>query len=102
MTEAKKYQLQDLIEKIDQVDSMIKLHADNPSSFMLEQYEAKKQKLLGYLIDELIDSTLRSPYSFRIIVLALQKYYPEVISGKSRIKKGKNDDTLKDLEAALV
>lgn len=56
VTESKKYQLQDLIEKIGEVDKMVKIHSSNPSKFMLEQYKAKKEKLLGYLIDELSTS----------------------------------------------
>jgi hypothetical protein len=103
MNEAKKYKLQDLIEKIDQVDQMIKLHSSNPSTFMLDQYKAKKEKLLSYLIDELVDSKLRSPYSFKLIFMAISKYYPNVTKAKSlkdpveiRYKE------LRDLEDVLV
>jgi hypothetical protein len=100
MKESKKYQLQDLIEKIEKVDEMVKVHASNPSKFMLEQYEAKKEKLLGYLIDELVDAKIRSPYSFKLIILALIKFYPELMSPKN--KKDKHYDELKDLEEVLV
>ena len=102
MNESKKYQLQDLIEKIDRVDKMVKLHADNPSKFMLEQYEAKKEKLLCYLIDELVDAKLRSPYSFRLIHLALKKYYPEIANPKKRILRNGRNKELMELEAVLV
>ena len=101
MNESKKYQLQDLIEKIDRVDRMIKLHATNPSKFMLSQYEAKKEKLLSYLIDELVDAKLRSPYSFRIIMLALTKYYPQLQKNKVQIKD-RHYNELKELELVLV
>jgi hypothetical protein len=103
LTQSKKYQLQDLIEKIEQVDKMVKLHASNPSKFMLEQYEAKKEKLLGYLIDELADAKLRSPYSFRLIILALMKFYPELTKPKNKaILQDKHYNELKGLEAVLA
>ncbi len=101
----KKYQLQDLIEKIGEVDKMIKFHSSNPSKFMLEQYEAKKEKLLGYLIDELVDAKLRSQYSFRIILLALIKFYPQLGKANSHTifnKKDKHYGELKNLEAVLA
>lgn len=102
MNEAKRYQLQDLIEKIDQVDKMIAIHSGNSSKFMLEQYKAKKEKLLGYLIDELVDSRIRSPYSFRIILLALNKYYPNLTSKSKRsLSKEKHYDELMSLESVL-
>jgi len=105
MKEHKKYQLQDLIEKIKKVDDMIKFHSSNPSTFLLDQYQAKKEKLLSYLIDELITSEVRSPYSFKLIIMALIKFYPELEIGKpekiSRSKKNNSND-LKELEKSLV
>ena len=47
MKASKKHQLQDLIEKIGQVDKMVKLHSTNPSKFMLEQYKVKKEGKCG-------------------------------------------------------
>ena len=108
MSAAKKYQLQDLIERIERVDNMLKLHSSNPSKFMLEQYEAKKIKLLGYLIDELVDAKLRSAYSFRLIAMALAKFYPEFKkenkskSANSKLAKNKNYKELKALETVLA
>ena len=101
MSEAKKYQLQDLVEKIDRVDKMIKFHSSNPSKFMLVQYEAKKEKLLSYLIDELVDAKLRSPYSFKLVFMALNKYYPE-IQKKQIPAKDKYYQELKTLEPVLA
>lgn len=105
LSESKKYKLQDLIEKINEVDKMVKIHSSNPSKFMLEQYEAKKEKLCGYLIDELVDAKLRSRYSFHIVALALSKFYPEVINGKTNsatLTKDKHYSELKKLEAVLA
>jgi hypothetical protein len=101
ISESKKQQLQELIEKIENVDKMIKLHSSNSSQFMLEQYQSKKEKLLGYLIDELIHAKLRSPYSFKLIMLALQKFYPE-LKKSSKLLKDKHYKELKDIEAVLV
>jgi hypothetical protein len=103
MNNTKKYQLQDLIEKIERVNKMIKVHSSNPSKFMAEQYEAKKEKLLGYLIDELVDAKLRSPYSFQLIRLALNKFYPELKNGKKkRPVHDKHYAELKGLENVLA
>ena len=103
MKESKKYQLQDLIDKIDKVDNMVKLHSSNPSKFMLEQYEAKKEKFLGYLILELIDAKVRSPYSFRLILLALRKYYPEMLNPQENsLLKDKHYKELMPLESVLA
>jgi hypothetical protein len=103
MNESKKYELQDLIEKIDQVDKIITIHAGNPSKFMLEQYMAKKEKLLSYLIDELVDQKVRSAYSFKLISLALNKFYPDIAKKNNRqLSKVKNYKELKELEAVLA
>ncbi|HLG02637.1 MAG TPA: hypothetical protein VI731_03520 [Bacteroidia bacterium] len=100
MSDSKKYQLQDLIERIEAVDRMLKEHASNPSSFMIEQYEAKKIKLLGYLIDELVDSRLRSPYSLHLVSLALKKFYPDLTkAGKSKRINNRLDKSYKELKA---
>jgi hypothetical protein len=105
LSDSKKYKLQDLIERIEEVDAMVKLHSSNSSKFMFKQYEAKKEKLLGYLIDELADAKLRSPYSFRIIALALHKFYPEFVKEKTKtstLSKDKHYSELRNLEEVLV
>jgi ribosomal protein S15P/S13E len=98
---SKKYQLQDLIEKIEEADKMIKAHSKNSSKLMLEQYEAKKQKLLGYLIDELVDAKVRSPYSFKLIYMALHKFYPKLMKSEYKETAGTSKE-LKSLEAVLA
>lgn len=85
---------------------MIKIHINNPSGFMLEQYQAKKEKLLSYLIEELTDAKVRSPYSFRLIMLALNKFYPDIQNKPVKLNLKKQDninlDDLKELERALA
>jgi len=102
MEDSKKYQLRDLIEKIGKADEMVKLHSKNPSKFMRSQYEAKKEKLLSYLIDELADAKVRSPYSFKLIYMAIQKYYPQLMKIKTTNKMNIDFKDLKDLEAVLA
>ena len=103
MNETKKNRLIDLIEKIDQIDKMIALHANNPSKFMLEQYMTKKEKLFGFLVDEFVDAKIRSPYSFRLIMLALKKYYPDITSiNNTNLSKEKHYNELMDFESALI
>ena len=102
ITDFKLHMLQDLIEDLKKVDAMVKLHSSNPSKFMLNQYLAKKEKLLSFLIDELIDSKVRSVESFRIISLALMRFYPE-FSHPLLDRVGPTDSQVfKELEAALV
>lgn len=105
VSDFKIHKLEDLIGKIEEVDKMVKLHTGNPSKFMLEQYQAKKEKLLAYLIEDLADAKLRSPYSFKIIILALIKFYPELLDGKKEkaiLKKDRHYSELKNLEAVLA
>lgn len=103
MNESKKHQLQDLIEKINRVDKMIQLHSSNPSDFMIKQYNAKKEKLLGYLIDELVDAKVRSPYSFKLILLALNRFYPDLMKlGSKQNPEEIRHKELRDLEPVLT
>ena len=93
------FRLMDLVDDIKKVDAMIELHSDNTSTFMLEQYNIKKQKLIGYLIDELIEPDVRSPKSFAIIRRIIDKFYPN-------LKKDAQEDVLhqdlNELEAVLA
>jgi hypothetical protein len=89
----------DLVDAIKNVDGMIKLHATNPSAVMLDQYSLKKEKLIGYLIDELVDPEFRSAKSFGIIRAIIDKFYPDLI------KEAQADilhQDLNELEAALA
>ncbi len=82
----------DLIDDIKKVDAMILLHSSPSSKFMLEQYQYKKAKLASYLIDELLKPEVRSPKSFAIIKVLLDKYYPNAS------KEAKGDIAHEDLE----
>lgn len=99
MKQEKIIKLMDLIDDIKKVDSMIEVHSKNPSSFMLNQYKSKKEKLMSYLIDELVEPSVRSPRSFSIISQVLGKFYPNLT------KEAELDETNKELlqlQAALA
>ena len=72
------FKLIDLIEEIKKVDTMLLLHDNlDSSSFMSEQYESKKTKLMSQLIDELISPSVQSPQSLSLIQQILSKFYPQ-------------------------
>ena len=99
MEQAKNYRLMDLIDDIKKVDAMINLHSKNSeSSFMIEQYKAKKEKLTGYLIDELVEPEYRSTKSFSIIRILIDKFYPNV---SKEAQKDKEHKDLNEIEHAL-
>jgi hypothetical protein len=99
MDDAKKYKLMDLVDDIKEVDAMIKLHSTDSSAMMLDQYKYKKEKLLGYLIDELVNPDLRSAKSMFIIKIAIEKFYPNI---KSDAQADFSHQDLNELEAILA
>ena len=78
---------------------MIKLHASDPSAMMLDQYKFKKSKLVSYLIDELVNSKLRSKKSIFIIQMAIEKFYPNL---KDDAQSDMSNEYLNELEAVLA
>ena len=79
MKQGKFYKLLDILEDIKKVDAMIKLHSEkDESTFMLNQYQARKDKLAGALIDELASPSMISPTSIRTIQLIINKFYPNL------------------------
>ena len=89
----------DLVDDIKKVDEMIQLHATNSSTFMLEQYSLQKEKLIGYLIDELVTPELRSAKSFEIIRKIIDKFYPNL---KKEAQADIIHKDLNELEIALA
>jgi len=106
MTASQKYKIQDLIEHIEKADQMIQFNSANPSKLMADQYEYMKERFLSELIEELMNINNLSKYSFKLISIAINKYYPELKQGKStkenstRINKQLKE--FKELEAVLV
>jgi hypothetical protein len=77
MKKAEIYKLMDLIEDVKKLDELISLHRQADSSdFMISQYEAKKTRLMGSLIDELASPPVQSTQSYLLIKMLLNKYYP--------------------------
>ena len=99
MDNVKKYRLMDLIDDVKEVDAMIKLHSTDSSSTMLEQYKYKKDKLIGYLIDELVEPELRSAKSMFIIKIMIEKFYPNL---KADVQADNSHKDLNELEAAFA
>ncbi|KAA8473913.1 hypothetical protein BDE36_1102 [Arcticibacter tournemirensis] len=92
MKKADIYKLTDLIEEVKKIDAMILLHQNiDESQFMVSQYEAKKTKLIGEIIDELAAPSVQSPRSFSLIQQILLKFYPP-LSADDRLY---NDDISK-------
>jgi len=98
MDQIKLHRLMDLAEEIKKIDAMIQVHTDNPSSFMLDQYKEKKKKLIGYLIDELIDPEVRSLKSFEIIRNLIVRFYPH-IEEEAAVDQAHNE--LRELQAVF-
>lgn len=99
MDSAKKHKLLDLVDDIKDVEAMIKLHSNDDSALMLSQYKYKKEKLLSYLIDELVNPELRSPKSMFIIKIAIEKFYPNI---KNEAQADLLHQDLNELEAILA
>ena len=95
----KKYKLMDLIENIKEVDAMIHLHSNDDSSLILDQYNYKKDKLIGFLIDELVEPEFRSAKSMFVIKTVIEKFYPNL---KKEILNDTLHDDLNELTAALA
>lgn len=99
MDNALKYKLLDLIDDIKEVDAMINLHSADQSAMMLDQYKFKKSKLVSYLIDELVNSELRSEKSIFIILKVIEKFYPNL---KDEAQSDMNNEYLNELESVLA
>lgn len=99
MDNAKKYRLMDLIDDIKAVDAMINLHSTDSSAMMLEQYKYKKDKLVSYLIDELVNPEVRSAKSILLIKIVIEKFYPNLT--KEALADIEHED-LNELEAVLA
>ncbi len=54
-----------------------RIYLKDYSDLMINQYEARKDKFVGILIDELVAPSIRSARSIHTIKLIIDKFYPE-------------------------
>ena len=100
MINSKILKLIDLINDIKKVDALIQLHKNlNDSEIITNQYVAKKEKLIGYLINELNAPQNRSLESFHAIKLVIDNFYSKRDEIPFHGAFTKND--LAELEKAL-
>ena len=93
-----KYRLMDLIEAIEELNSMIHLHESNQTANMLDQYKYKREQLVGRLIDTLVDPKIRSSRSLFLVKTILEKYYPDL----NKEAAANDDEAWLAIEAVLA
>jgi hypothetical protein len=77
MKKVKLYQLMDLVEEIKKLDELIATHRKaGTSALLINQYETKKNQLIGSMIIELASPPIQSTQSYLLIKSLLEKYYP--------------------------
>ncbi len=99
MKQSQYNELLNLFEDIKGVDKMIQLHHSDKSGFMLDQYKAKKEKLVSAIIDQLASPPLVSARSIHTIRKVIDRFYGDEMRTMDRQKI--NDD-LSKLEMALM
>jgi predicted molibdopterin-dependent oxidoreductase YjgC len=70
------YKLLDLIEQINKVNKMIKLHSENNSEFMASQYRHIKSEHVAELIKTLNSSKTQSEENYLLLNRLLSEFYP--------------------------
>lgn len=98
MTESKLYKLMDLIEEINRLEVMLKLHSqNNESKLMLNQYNEKKLKLTKEFISELLAASDKTNSSIGVIKSMFDKFYKNEVLFKEN--DSKNQDYKKLIDA---
>ncbi|MFC0515009.1 hypothetical protein ACFFGT_12400 [Mucilaginibacter angelicae] len=87
----------DLVEEIKKLDELIQQSRKKKTSdFVINQYEAKKLKLIGSTIAELASAPIQSVESYQLIQKILNKYYPN-LSEDTLL----NDDDISKIATAI-
>ncbi|MCR8557075.1 hypothetical protein KXD93_05455 [Mucilaginibacter sp. BJC16-A38] len=77
MKKVKLFQLIDLMEEIKKTDDLISASKKEKTSLLLiNQYQTKKNQLIGSIINELSTPPLQSTQSYLLVKMILEKYYP--------------------------
>lgn len=103
MTKDKLYRLMDVLDEIKQVDEILSVHVKdqkNTSSLMVNQYKAKKEKLLAYLINEINSSPEHRSYRLKLIGQVMDQFYSTPKVSHTITMKG--DSELSQLEEAIL
>ncbi|WPU97594.1 hypothetical protein SNE26_16330 [Mucilaginibacter sp. cycad4] len=87
----------DLVEEIKKLDDLIQQSRKKKTSdFVINQYEAKKLKLIGSIITELASAPIQSIESYQLIQKVLNKYYPNISEDAPL-----NDDDISKIATAI-
>lgn len=87
----------DLVEEIKKLDELIQQSRKKKTSdFVINQYEAKKLKLIGSTITELASAPIQSVESYHLIQKILNKYYPSISEDNLL-----NDDDISKIATAI-
>jgi hypothetical protein len=70
------YKLLDLIEQINKVNKMIKLHSENDSEFMASQYRHIKSEHVAELMQILNLSKVQPEENYLLLHRLLSEFYP--------------------------
>ncbi len=102
MENDKLYRLMDVIDEIKQLDNLISKHHEQKSgdnSIMLDQYNAKKEQLLTYFINELNAFSQSQSSNLFIIKRVMERFYN--YPSNSNVTQIPKDDNLSVLYDAL-
>lgn len=87
MKENTLFKILDLIEEIENVDKMIKIHSESESRLMYDQYRNQKFKLSNILFKELIENKNSKPENMYLVKLFIEKFYKNEIQNYKLVKK---------------
>lgn len=92
------YNILDLIEEIEKVDEMTKIHSNSDSDLMLNQYKNQKLKLTNLLFKELFENYRNNSEIMYLYKLLIEKFYQHEINHHQSLEK---DISLSAIEKAI-
>ncbi|KAB7732504.1 hypothetical protein F5984_00650 [Rudanella paleaurantiibacter] len=89
----------DLVKDVQQLDELITLHKTHSAdSFMLSQYQARKDKLFAQIIQLFAGPVLASSSSYLVIQQLIARFYKDPLPTQTSI----NDEDLRELEQLIT